>query len=82
VHGGFIFSRELGDAISTTGPLNQNATSGSIMLYAGWQVDGEPCGAPNEGFMPVPRQLLATVVYDSTVAFSFWETDDTPKLLN
>ena len=31
------------------------------MLYAGWQVDGEPQGAPNDGYFPVPAQLLRAV---------------------
>jgi hypothetical protein len=52
------------------------------MLYAGWQVKGEPCGAPNEGHIPVPRQLLRAVVYDPKVSFSFWDTDGGPKLIN
>ena len=38
------------------------------MLYAGWQVDGEPRGAPNDGYLPFPTQLLHAVVNDPAVA--------------
>jgi hypothetical protein len=67
-----IFGREAGDTISTVGLLDPDPMAGSITLYAGWQVDGEPCGAPNEGYVPVPGQLLRAVVNDPTVAYWFW----------
>ena len=59
------------DTISTVGLFDPDPTSGSVMLYAGWQVDGEYCGAPNEGYVPVPEQLLRAVVNDPTVAYWF-----------
>ena len=60
--------RQPGDAISTVGLLDPNPAGGSIMLYAGWQIDGAPYGAPNDGYMPVPTQLLRAVVNDPEVA--------------
>jgi hypothetical protein len=67
-----LSGREPGDTISTVGLLDPDPMAGSIMLYAGWQIDGQPDGAPNDGFLPVPRQLLRAVVNDPTVAYSFW----------
>ena len=67
-----IISRQAGDAISTVGLIDPDRQGGSITLYAGWQVDGEPYGAPNEGHVPVPGQLLRAVVSDPRVAYSFW----------
>ena len=72
VHGMAIVGRQLGDTISTVGLFDPDPTSGSVMLYAGWQVGGEPCGAPNEGYVPVPGQLLRAVVNDQRVAYTFW----------
>jgi hypothetical protein len=37
-----IFGRQPGDTISTVALLDPRPTGGSITLYAGWQVDGEP----------------------------------------
>jgi len=82
VHGSAIIARQPGDTISTVALIDPRPTGGSVMLYAGWQVKGEPCGAPNEGHIPVPRQLLRAVVFDPTVSFSFWDTDGGPKLIN
>jgi hypothetical protein len=59
-------------ASPTVGLLDPDPMAGSIMLYAGWQIDGQPDGAPNDGYLPVPRQLLRAVVNDPTVAYSFW----------
>ena len=53
-----LFRRQPGDTISTVG-VDPNRTVGSIMLYAGWQVDGEPQGAPNDGYFPVPGAVAA-----------------------
>lgn len=63
-----LFARRPGDAISTLAMIDPNPTAGSIMLYAGWQVDGEPHGAPNDGYLPLPTQLLQAVVNDPAVA--------------
>jgi len=71
VHGTAVTARQQGDTISTVGLFDPDPTSGSVMLYAGWQVDGEYCGAPNEGYVPVPEQLLRAVVNDPTVAYWF-----------
>jgi hypothetical protein len=74
-----IFGRQPGDTISTVALLDPHPARGSIMLYAGWQVDGEPFGAPNEGYVPVPGQLLRAVVTDPTVAHAFWQASGAPK---
>ena len=62
--------RQPGDAVSTVALHDPSPTGGSVMLYAGWQVDGEPRGAPNDGFMPFPTQLLRAVVNDMEYAYS------------
>jgi hypothetical protein len=77
-HGMAVVGRQPGDTISTIGLFSPDPMSGSIMLYAGWQVNGEPFGAPNEGYLPVPRQLLRAVVHDPQVAYSFWLTEGAP----
>jgi hypothetical protein len=79
VTGMAIFGRQAGDTVSTVALLNQDRASGSITLYAGWQVNGEPLGAPNDGYVPVPWQLLRAVVNDPKVAYSFWHTAGVPK---
>jgi hypothetical protein len=62
--------RQPGDTISVVGLHDPRPTGGSIMLYAGWQVDSKPYGAPNDGFMPFPVQLLRAVVNDMEYAYS------------
>ena len=73
-----ISSRQAGDAISTVGLADRDPRGGSIMLYAGWQVNGEPHGAPNEGYIPVPGQLLRAIVSDPRYAYPFWWTPNKP----
>jgi hypothetical protein len=73
-----LFRRQPRDTISTVGSLDPNPTVGSIMLCAGWQVDGEPQGAPNDGYFPVPAQLLRAVAYDPAVAASLARPVVTP----
>jgi hypothetical protein len=65
-----LFAREPGDAISTVALLDPSPFAGSIMLYAGWETDGQTHGAPNSGYLPVPVQLLRAVVYEPAVAYS------------
>jgi hypothetical protein len=77
-----IFGRQAGDMISTVCLLDPDPMAGSITLYAGWQVDGEPFGAPNDGYVPVPGQLLRAVVDDPKVAYSFWHTARVPKSIH
>ena len=67
-----IFARQAGDAISTIGLMDPDPKSGSITFYAGWQVNGKSYGAPNEGYVPVPGQLLRAVVNDPWIAYWFW----------
>jgi hypothetical protein len=71
-HGMAIFDRQAGDAISTVVLMDPDPMSGSITLYAGWRVDGEPYGAPNDGYVPVPNQLLRAVVSDPRYAYPLW----------
>jgi hypothetical protein len=78
MHGMAVIARQTGDTISTVGLFDPDPMWGSINLYAGWQVDGEPFGAPNEGYVPVPGQLLRAVVHDPRVAYSFWLTAGAP----
>lgn len=71
-HGMAVITREVGDTISTIGLIDPDPLGGSMTLYAGWQVNGEPYGAPNEGYFPVPGQLLRAVVRDPRNAQPFW----------
>src|SRR5215472_8757270 len=82
IHGMGVIARQPGDTISTVGLFDFDPTSGSVMLYAGWQVNGEPYGAPNEGYVPVPGQLLRAVVNDPRVAYSFWLPGSAPALIH
>ena len=82
IHGMGVIARQPGDTISTVGLFDFDPTSGSVMLYAGWQVNGEPYGAPNEGYMPVPGQLLRAVVNDPRVAYSFWLPGGAPASIH
>jgi hypothetical protein len=68
MNGMAIIGRQRGDKISTVSLLDPHPPGGSVVLYAGWQVDGEPRGAPNDGCVPVPMQLLRAVVNDLEVA--------------
>jgi hypothetical protein len=67
-HGIALSCRQAGDTISTVALLDPSPMGGSIMLYAGWQVEGESHGAPNDGYFPVPVQLLRAAVNDPEVA--------------
>jgi len=77
-----VIARQPGDTISTVALLDPDPAGGSIMLYAGWQVAGEPFGAPNGGYLPIPGQLLRAVVNDPTVAFSFWPAAGAPTSIH
>ena len=74
--------RQPGDAISTVVLLDPNPAGGSIMLYAGWQIDGAPYGAPNDGYMPVPTQLLRAVVYDPAFAYALCHPVSAPPTIH
>jgi hypothetical protein len=65
-----LFARQPGDAISMALLLDPSPSAGSLMLNAGWQVDGKPYGAPNDGYLPIPVQLLRAVAYDPAIAAS------------
>ena len=81
-HGMAIFGRQAGDAISTIVLADPDPQGGSIALYAGWQVNGEPYGAPNEGYFPVPGQLLRAVVRDPRAAYPFWWNAIAPAVMH
>ena len=81
-HGMAVITRQAGDAISTVGLIDPDPQGGSIMLYAGWQVNGEPYGAPNEGYVPVPGQLLRAVVRDPRGAYPFWWNASAPAVMH
>jgi hypothetical protein len=80
-HGMAFFRREVGDAISTIGLMDPDAMGGSVVFYAGWKEGDEPCGAPNEGYIPVPGQLLRAVVRDARAAYPFWWKPRRPALM-
>ena len=81
VPGMVVIPRRPGDTVSTVALLDPNPMVGSIALYAGWQVDGEPYGAPNDGYVPVPVQLLRAVVHDPAIAYSLsWQVGPSPSL--
>jgi hypothetical protein len=65
-----IFARQLGDTISTTGLVDSSPFAGSVVLIAGWEAGGQVHGAPNDGYHPVPVQLLHAAVNDPGVAYA------------
>jgi hypothetical protein len=69
-HGIALFARQPGDAISTVLLMDPSPSAGSILLHAGWQVEGRPYGAPLDGYVAFPRQLLCTVANDPGAAYS------------
>jgi hypothetical protein len=80
-HGVALAHRQPGDTISTVAMLDPNQTGGSIMLYAGWQVENESYGALNDGYFPVPTQLLRAVVYDPKFASALcWRVGFPPAI--
>jgi hypothetical protein len=82
IHGSAVIARQPEDTISTVALLDPDPMGGSVVLYAGWQVNGEPYGTPNEGYMPVPGQLLRAVVNDPRVAYSFWPPGGAPASIH
>ena len=54
-----ILGQQAGDTISTVGLIDPDPQGGSITLYAGWQVDGEPYGAPHKRIFPGPGSAIA-----------------------
>jgi hypothetical protein len=64
VPGMAVFARLPGDRISSVGLRDPRPRAGSIVLHAGWRIDGEACGAPDDGYSPVPLQLLRAFVND------------------
>jgi hypothetical protein len=78
-----MYGREAGDAISSVALIDLDPSSGgSIVLYAGWQLDGGAHGCQNDGYVPVPRQLLKAVVSDPRYACPFWLNGGAPKVVH
>ena len=77
-----IFARQPGDRISTTGLGDRRPGVGTIVLYAGWEIDGKAHGAPNDGYLPVPVQLLRGVVNDSVVAHALARPVGAPAIVH
>ena len=71
-HGIMFFAREPGDRIETVVLKDPNPNKGSALLQAGWAVDGQPFGAPNGGYMPVPLQFLDAAIGDPAIAMWIW----------
>jgi hypothetical protein len=67
-----LFRRRQGDKIRTASLIDNSANAGSIVLHAGWLKNGNPRGAPNEGYAPVPTPLLRAVVNDPLVGASYF----------
>jgi hypothetical protein len=67
-----IFSRQPGDTISTRWPDDEDPRGGSITLIAGWELDGQPFGAPihNTGYFWAPEALLQGILCDPRFASS------------
>lgn len=71
-HGMLLLPREPGDTISTVHLNNPSPTEGSIMFLAGWSVEDQRFGAPNDGFFPVPKQFLRSALNEPEVAMWVW----------
>jgi hypothetical protein len=65
-----LMARELGDMISTVLVMDPKPDVGSLMLFAGWQVEEQAYGAPYDGYLPFPVALLQAVAYEPAVAYS------------
>ncbi len=78
VPGMALFGRQPGDTISTVALIDPTRLTGSVVLYAGWEVEGRPHGTPNQGCVPFPTQLLRAVVTDPLIAHSLRRPAGTP----
>jgi hypothetical protein len=69
-----LFKRAPGDTIASVGirEVDGKLKGTPIMLYAGWQVDGQPYGAPSDGYLPVPGVLLRQLIADPGISDYFW----------
>ncbi|MBR0818609.1 hypothetical protein [Bradyrhizobium liaoningense] len=52
---------------------NPDPKEGSVGLYSGWSVNGQRDGAPNDGFVLVPMQILQAASEDPQVAMWLWK---------
>jgi hypothetical protein len=82
VPGMALFGREPGDTISTVALIDPTRVTGSIVLYAGWEVDGRPYGALNPGCVPFPTQLLRAIVADPFIAHTLCRRVATPTSMH
>src|SRR5262249_5694908 len=71
---GRLFKRVPGDTIASVGlsDIDGKLKGGPIMLYAGWQLNGQPYGAPNDGYLPVPGALLCRLIANPDESEMFW----------
>jgi hypothetical protein len=69
-----LFKRAPGDTIASVGvsDIKGKFASPPTMLFAGWELDGQPYGAPNDGYLPVPTVLLRRLVNDPEFRRAFW----------
>lgn len=81
-HGLLMLPREPGDTISTVLVSNPNPHQGSICLNAGWRVGGVRCGAPNDGFLPVPLQLARAALVNPQAMMWIWRPVGRRLLVN
>lgn len=66
-HGLMLFARDEADRIKTRVMEDADPNRGSVMLLAGWMEDTEPQGVSNDGFVPVPEQLVHKLISDPAV---------------
>ena len=71
-HGMVVFARKPEDQVETVLVWDSNPDNGSIWLSAGWIENGEPLGAPNDGYVPVPMQFLRAALEDPGIAMWIW----------
>jgi hypothetical protein len=66
-----LFRRAPGDTIASVG-VSEKLIAQPIMLFAGWELNGQRHGVPNDGYLPVPGSLLRRLIADPTVSDYFW----------
>ncbi len=67
-----LFPRRSGDTISAVGLIDAHPEAGSIVLHAGWKIDGQPQGVPGNGYFPVPLWLVHAAINEPDVAAALW----------
>jgi hypothetical protein len=69
-----LLKRAPGDTIASVGvsDVDGKLKLTPIMLFAGRQVNGQPYGAPNDGYLPVPGVLLRRLIANPADSDAFW----------